>query len=180
MLVAKNGNVSDLLLNFQKKANLDDDSLQTVRVYEAHSNKVCKELNDTFSVAGIPDSVTLYAERTPEDELKMEEGEFKVNAFNFDKEPIKSHGVPFTFVVKPVSKTLFSCAHDYMHSLNVIQGEVFKDTKNRLSERTGIKGKQFEKIKFAVVPQTSFSTPRYLEDGMCLLAKHASCRLQPS
>lgn len=101
--MAKNGNVSDLLLAFQKKASLDDDSLQTTRVYDAHSNKVSKELNDNYSVAGIQDTITLYAERVPEDEIKMEEGEFKVNAFNFDKEPIKSHGVPFIFVVKPVS-----------------------------------------------------------------------------
>lgn len=45
------------------------------------------------------------------------------------------------------------------------QGEIFKETKERLSKRTGIKGKPFEKIKFAVVPRASFSTPKYLEDG---------------
>lgn len=49
------------------------------------------------------------------------------------------------------------------------QGEVFRETKERLSKRTGIKGKQFEKIKFAVVPRTSYSSsPRYLEDGKLL------------
>lgn len=45
------------------------------------------------------------------------------------------------------------------------KGEIFKETKERLSKRTGIKGKQFEKIKFAVVPRTMYSNPRYLEDG---------------
>ena len=45
------------------------------------------------------------------------------------------------------------------------QGEIFKETKQRLSKRTGIKGKQFEKIKFAVVPRLVYSNPRYLEDG---------------
>jgi ubiquitin carboxyl-terminal hydrolase 7 len=48
---------------------------------------------------------------------------------------------------------------------NVKQGEIFKETKERLSKRTGIKGKPFEKIKFAVVPRASFSSPRYIEDG---------------
>lgn len=48
----------------------------------------------------------------------------------------------------------------------VHQGEVFRETKERLSKRTGIKGKQFEKIKFAVVARTLYSSsPRYLEDG---------------
>ena len=46
-----------------------------------------------------------------------------------------------------------------------VQGELFKETKERLSKRTGIKGKQFEKIKFAVVPRTMYSSPHYLEDG---------------
>jgi hypothetical protein len=45
------------------------------------------------------------------------------------------------------------------------QGEIFKDTKERLSKRTGIKGKQFEKIKFAVIPHGSYSRPKALEDG---------------
>ena len=47
------------------------------------------------------------------------------------------------------------------------QGEIFKDTKERLSKRTGIKGKQFEKIKFAVIPHGSYSRPKALEDGKC-------------
>lgn len=48
----------------------------------------------------------------------------------------------------------------------MMQDEVFKDTKARLSKRTGIKGKMFEKIKFAVVPNIVYAAnPRYLEDG---------------
>jgi hypothetical protein len=46
-----------------------------------------------------------------------------------------------------------------------LQGEIFKETKERLSKRTGIKGKQFEKIKFAVIPHGSYSRPKVLEDG---------------
>ena len=45
------------------------------------------------------------------------------------------------------------------------QGEPFSKTKQRLEKRTGIKGKQFEKIKFAVVPRISYSKPIYLVDG---------------
>lgn len=45
------------------------------------------------------------------------------------------------------------------------QGEIFKQTKERLEKRTGLKGKQFEKIKFALVSRTSFAKPTYLDDG---------------
>jgi ubiquitin carboxyl-terminal hydrolase 7 len=47
-----------------------------------------------------------------------------------------------------------------------------KDTKVRLSERTGIKGKQFENVKFAIISRASYSKPHYLTDGMsCQLSK---------
>ncbi|KAI1943689.1 ubiquitin-specific protease ubp15 [Ophidiomyces ophidiicola] len=148
ILVPKNGVVLDLLAGLQKKANLSDEIMPDVRVFEVHSGKIFKELDDNFSVAGIMDYVTLCAEPIPQEELHMEEGEFKMNAFNFDKELQKSYGFPFKFVVKP--------------------GEIFKDTKERLSKRTGIKGKQFEKIKFALVSRTQYSTPVYIEDDNVL------------
>jgi ubiquitin carboxyl-terminal hydrolase 7 len=49
--------------------------------------------------------------------------------------------------------------------LTIIQGEKFADTKKRLEKRTGLKGKSFEKIKFAVVRRANYSKPQYLEDG---------------
>jgi ubiquitin carboxyl-terminal hydrolase 7 len=103
--VAKNGTISDLLVAFQKKAGLDDETMQNVRVFEAYNGKFYKELNSNYSVAGVTDYVSLYVERIPEDEVNMPESEFRVSAFNFDKEPSKAHGVPFKFVVKPVSQT---------------------------------------------------------------------------
>jgi ubiquitin carboxyl-terminal hydrolase 7 len=49
---------------------------------------------------------------------------------------------------------------------NGAQDEKFSDTKKRLEKRTGIKGKNFEKIKFAVVKRSSYSKPTYLTDGI--------------
>lgn len=46
-----------------------------------------------------------------------------------------------------------------------IQGEPFKETKERLSKRTGIKGKNFERIKFAVIGRLNLLKPDYLNDG---------------
>lgn len=45
------------------------------------------------------------------------------------------------------------------------QGETFNDTKQRLSDLTKIKGKQLDKIKFALVTRGQSSKPEYLEDG---------------
>lgn len=49
--------------------------------------------------------------------------------------------------------------------LTINQGEIFKQTKERLAKRIGCKGKTFEKIKFAVVPRASFPNAKYIEDG---------------
>lgn len=50
-------------------------------------------------------------------------------------------------------------------SIDKAQDEVFKDTRSRLSKRIGIKGKQFDKIKFAIVQRSIYSKPAYLNDG---------------
>lgn len=103
VLVPQNGTVADLRSGFQKKADLDEDSARNLRIYEAHSGKIYKELGDDFRITGLNEYVTLYAERIPEEEVNMQEGDRMINAFNFDREPSKPHGVPFKFVVKPVS-----------------------------------------------------------------------------
>ncbi|KAJ5586208.1 hypothetical protein N7450_005995 [Penicillium hetheringtonii] len=144
VLVSRNGTVAELLEALQKKANLKDESAEDLRLLEVHSGKVYKTLREDSSVSSINEYSTLYAEKIPAEELNMEADDRVIGAFNFDREPARTHGIPFKFVVK--------------------QGEIFKETKERLSKRTGIKGKPFEKIKFAVVPRASFSTPKYLED----------------
>jgi ubiquitin carboxyl-terminal hydrolase 7 len=161
VLVPKNGVIADLFPLIQKKANLDDDALNNIRIYEAHAGKIYKELDDNFSVAGVNEFVVLYAEILPEEERNAGEGDRSIYAFHFDKEPNKTHGVPFKFVVKPVSLD----GNEKTHMTNDVQGEVFKDTKERLSKRTGIKGKQFEKIKFTIVHRTAYHKPTVLEDG---------------
>lgn len=47
----------------------------------------------------------------------------------------------------------------------LLQGEKFLDTKKRLEKRTGLKGKSFEKIKFAIVRRPYSNKVHYLQDG---------------
>lgn len=146
LLIPKNGQVSDVLKTLQAKLNLDQEKMDQIRLFEGHSGKFLKFITPDFSVLGIPEYVDVYAEKIPEDELNIEEGDKCITAFHFQREPVKVHlsGVPFCFVVK--------------------QGEIFKQTKERLMKRTGIKGKPFEKIKFAVVKKSQYSKPVYIED----------------
>lgn len=145
VLVPRDGSLLDLQVGLQKKLNLEEDAIKDLRVFEAHSGKFYREHQQDSKISGINDFVPLYAEKIPEEELNLEQRERVISAFNFDREPNRPHGVPFKFVMKP--------------------GEVFRETKERLSKRTGIKGKNFEKIKFAVVARTMYSSsPRYLED----------------
>lgn len=165
MLVARNETVAEILSELQKRANLDDDTVRETRIFEVHSGKLSKELRADTSVTLVNDYATLYAERIPAEELNLEGEDRVISAFNFDREPNRPHGVPFKFVVKQVSPRSSHPIIPVLQDTDIIQGEVFKQTKDRISKRTGIKGKPFEKIKFAVVPRASFSTPRYLEDG---------------
>ncbi|KAF2201039.1 ubiquitin carboxyl-terminal hydrolase 21 [Delitschia confertaspora ATCC 74209] len=139
-MIPKSGNIADILEALQKKANLSDEVMKRVQIYESHSNKFFKYLAPDYQVLGINEFFVLYAMPIPPEEG----GARKISVFHFDKELSKVHGIPFQFPVK--------------------EGEVFKDTKQRLSDFTKIKGKQFDKIKFAVVSKLNSSKPEYLTD----------------
>lgn len=145
ILVAKNGIIADMIPGIQKKLNLDDKTAGAIRIYEVHGGKVYKELLEDFNVTGVNEFVNLYAERIPDEEFNATDEDRAIYCFHFDKEPSKPHGVPFKFILKP--------------------GEQFKETRERLGKRTGIKGKLLEKIKFAIVSRSTYSKPRYLEDS---------------
>ncbi|KAF2816307.1 cysteine proteinase [Mytilinidion resinicola] len=139
LMIPRTGVVQDVLDSLQKKANISDELMPKVKLYDAHSSKFYKYLSSDYSILGIGEFFSLYADCFPEDDSPK-----KISVFHFDKEPSKTHGIPFQFPIK--------------------EGEVFKDTKVRLSEFTHIKGKQFEKIRFALVGRPHYSKPEFLED----------------
>jgi ubiquitin carboxyl-terminal hydrolase 7 len=144
VLVPKNGVVQDIVDALIKKAQLDDEEKGgPIRIYECHSGKIHKEPSREAQVLSITDFVQVVAERIPEEDLDPE-ARF-IQAYHFQNEPSKSHGIPFRFLIKP--------------------DEVFSDTTKRLEKRTGMKGKNFEKIKFAIVKRSSYQKPTYLADG---------------
>ncbi|KAK5144249.1 hypothetical protein LTR04_001636, partial [Oleoguttula sp. CCFEE 6159] len=100
ILVPKQGTIEDLSISLQRKANLSDDTMANIRVYEVHLGKVYKILSPTYSVASCNEFYTVYAERIPEEELQAEEGDRLVGCMHYEKEINKPHGVPFNFLVK--------------------------------------------------------------------------------
>jgi ubiquitin carboxyl-terminal hydrolase 7 len=134
-----------------------------IRFFEVHSHKIFKLLPLTHAVTGVNEFLTIYAERIPDEEYpyvqeqmlkdlgafdgsSLPQGDRLIHCFHFEKEPSKPHGVPFVFLMK--------------------SGEVFKETKERLMKRTGIKGKNFEKIRWCVVRgATNPGRTVWVEDG---------------
>ncbi|KAL8711435.1 MAG: hypothetical protein Q9220_004093 [cf. Caloplaca sp. 1 TL-2023] len=159
ILAPKVGVVQDLIASVGKKISLSDEATSKLRIFECQGGKIIKEHNPGTLLASIPDYSTLYAELIPEEEENAGEEDRAIYAFHFDKEPSKTHGVPFKFVGKP--------------------GELFKDTKERLSKRTGIKGKQFEKLKFAVTQRSAYARAMYLndEDELCAVTLRSDDQL---
>jgi ubiquitin carboxyl-terminal hydrolase 7 len=155
LLVPKAGSLEDVIAALQRKVGADvlpDAKLPRLRIFEGHANKIYRDLPSTWAVANLSDFTALFAEIVPEGELKGEfdeDVEGLLGAFQFDKETSKPHGTPFYFLVK--------------------KGEPFKETKERLQKRTGIKGKAFERIKFATVARSAYGKIEYLEDGKLLL-----------
>jgi ubiquitin carboxyl-terminal hydrolase 7 len=104
VLVPKNGNVEDLIAGIIKKGRLEDEATAgPIRVYEAHSNKIHKELVRDHPVLSITEFIQLIAERIPEEDLDASPTEW-IYAFHFQNEPTKAHGIPFKFHIKEVSK----------------------------------------------------------------------------
>ncbi|KAI9047228.1 hypothetical protein LZ554_008682 [Drepanopeziza brunnea f. sp. 'monogermtubi'] len=149
LLVPKNGTIEDLATALVKKAEIEDEAKGgPIRFWEVHSNKIHKELNRESGVVSINEYANVIAERIPEDDVDADETSEFMMAFHFQAEPNKTHGVPFKF--------------------RLIPNEPFSETKKRLEKRTGMKGKNFEKIKFAVVKRAHYSKPQYLTDEMIL------------
>ena len=110
LLVPKNGQVQDLLQVLQKRLERDDADMSTVRLFESHSGRLHKTLTPEFAVTNIADQADVFAEKIPEEELNMEEGDRCIDAFHFHREPVKVHtrGIPFRFLVKSVCILCFS------------------------------------------------------------------------
>ncbi|CAJ2508114.1 Uu.00g093000.m01.CDS01 [Anthostomella pinea] len=146
VLVNKQGHIEDLIEAFAKKAGIKDEREGgRIRIYEIHNHKFFRELVPNYPVLSINDYADVIAERVPEEELGADGRNF-IKVIHFQSDPARAHGIPFKFLLK--------------------EGEPFSETKKRLEKRTGIKGKAFEKIRFAILRR--YDKPSYLTDESVL------------
>ena len=180
ILVPKAGLVVDMLRGLQKKTGMSDETLQRIRVFEVQSSRILREYDHDNSVVPILEHAILYAEVENEEEKELGEGERMGYAYHYDKEPLKGHGVPFRFVVKEVTSSPFPYLPVRIIALIESKGERFADTKERISKRTGIKGKQLDKIKFNVIGNSRFARPDPVEDGKPLTSRPLPISFEPT
>ena len=102
ILAPKAGTVKDLIAGLGKKANLDAEIIENLRVFEINNSKVYREYKGEASLTMITEFSTLIAEIIPEEERNAAENDIAIFCFHFDKEPTKAHAIPFKFIVKPV------------------------------------------------------------------------------
>nr|POE65665.1 ubiquitin carboxyl-terminal hydrolase 21 [Quercus suber] len=152
LLVHKQAHLKDVLVALQKRVELPDEILDQIRFYESNNHKVYKVLPLTTSVMALNDYNTIYAEQIPEEERTFEaevaqdpekaRGDRVISCYHFEKDPTKTHGSPFFFLMR--------------------EDEKWEVTRERLSKRTGFKGKNLEKVRFAAI--RGYQRPVYIEN----------------
>lgn len=103
-----------------------------------------------------------WLKEIPREELEADDTDKIISVFHFSKEVSRTHGVPFRFVVKPVSVSRVS---DTTIAHPNTQNERFADTKKRLQARMAVSDKDFAKYRFALIQVATFKQPSYIEDG---------------
>lgn len=147
-LLPKTSPVHELAEQLSKLVTLSPNGSGKIRVFEVSKDgKHQREFSVTEMIGNIPEPAELYAEEVPVDELDQDDFKKVISVFHFYRDPTKTHGVPFRFVLKP--------------------GEKFVDTKKRLQARLGVTDKDLTRFRFALIQVHQFKQPSYIEDGAC-------------
>lgn len=104
-LLPKTNTVDQLGEQLLKHVTLSPEGSGRIRFFE-FTNLGRRRPND-FSgsemIGNINDANEIFAEEVPLEEINVHEDETLISVFHFFKEPARWHGIPFRFVVKPVS-----------------------------------------------------------------------------
>ncbi|KAI7864234.1 ubiquitin carboxyl-terminal hydrolase 5 [Spinellus fusiger] len=154
LLLPKQGKISDLLMALDAKGAKfeSENGTNNPRIFEAINNKFSKVLNrtDAFNVLSPSQYAQIYIEETPTEEIEADREEEFIKVFHFQREALRTHSVPFIFLVK--------------------KDEPFEETKARLQLRTGLSDKDWSKVKFNIV--SSYSTTPISEEAGYKLSDH--------
>ncbi|KAI5479269.1 hypothetical protein MNV49_003787, partial [Pseudohyphozyma bogoriensis] len=144
-LLPKNTTVGDVASeHLGKQVKLSPEGSQQIRIFEVINGREQKILAPSDPVRDIVESNDLFAEEVPLNEVNVDESERIVPVYHYSKDPGRSHGIPFQFVL---------CA-----------GEKFSDTKKRLQARTATSDKDLAKMKFALIQHAMYQKPAPIND----------------
>ncbi|GAA5845854.1 hypothetical protein JCM11251_002927 [Rhodosporidiobolus azoricus] len=121
-----------------------------IRIFEIMDGRVQKVFSGSEVVRDVPESLELYAEEVSQEEVDADNDRI-IQVYHYNKEPSRTHGIPFKFVLRP--------------------DEPFAETKKRLQARSGISEKELSRTKFAITQPSIYSKPGPVEDGD-ILADH--------
>ncbi|WFD08090.1 ubiquitinyl hydrolase 1 [Malassezia vespertilionis] len=145
LLLPKTATVHEVADRLAKSVALEPSGTQKIRIFEVVAfGKQQHELHPSDTVSSIPDGIELFAEELAPEELGAGENEKLVNVCHFYKDPMRTHGVPFKFVLK--------------------RGERFADTAKRLLARLQLAEKDAAKFRYALLQLGQYQQPTYLED----------------
>ncbi|KAI5296630.1 hypothetical protein KEM52_005212 [Ascosphaera acerosa] len=116
-----------------------------IRLIQTYDDKIHSVLDSEADIRDIDERAMLYAEPVPSEELQMEDGEFMIHAFNFDKDAKNAHGVPFRFVLRA--------------------GESVREMRKRLAMRTSLRADVIDSLKVALVDNAT-NVPLYYDDAI--------------
>jgi len=146
-LLPKTSMVHDLCEQLAKheQVKLTEGESGKIRVFEVTKDgKHQHEFNANEMLGNLPET-EIFAEEITAEEVNAGDSDKVISAFHFTKEPTRTHGVPFRFVVKP--------------------GEKFVDTKKRLQKRMGVSDKDIAKYKFSLIQSALFKQPAVIEEN---------------
>lgn len=103
-LLPKNTTMHDVAQDWlRKEVKLQPNGSGLIRIFEIVRGCSQKTFTGSEAVRDIPDTTELFAEEVPIDEAEAGESERVVPVYHYNKEPTRAHGIPFRFVLLPVS-----------------------------------------------------------------------------
>ncbi|KAG0226956.1 hypothetical protein BGW42_003276 [Actinomortierella wolfii] len=130
LLLPRNSTLQALLEAMLPKVKLAPNGSQKLRIFGTLSGRLVREFGPSDPLDAVHDSMNVYMEELPTDEMTLGEDEQIIPCIHFSGEPSRTHGIPFRMVIK--------------------KDEPFGEMKSRIRARIGMSEKDFAKVKFVL------------------------------
>ncbi|KAG0304741.1 hypothetical protein BGZ98_005084 [Dissophora globulifera] len=130
LLLLKTSTMSALVDALLPKIKLEPNGTQKLRTFGVFNGKLIKEYGPSDPISAIHESLNIYVEEIPTEEMDLGDDEQVLNCIHFQGDVTRTHGIPFRMVIR--------------------DAEPFSELKARIRARLGMNEKDFAKIKFVL------------------------------